>query len=283
MFATIMVPALGDGSDQAALNMAMLFGQAFGSHVDFVRIHTPVRAEAGELEAYTPFGYIDDSYVKLLQRADAEMTERANEAFAKARLTHKARDCTDPEGRGELTIGRLEFPGSSKLVTQARYYDLIVTAGGPEGRATDLVVESGRPVLLAPAKAPESVARTVAIGWKETAEAARAVTAAMPLLCKAERVVVIAANEIDGGATQTAQSANRLAAQLAWHGIKAEPHSILSHSRPAQDAVLDMAAEVHADVLVMGAYGHSRTTEFIFGGFTRHVLHNETLPVFLMH
>jgi nucleotide-binding universal stress UspA family protein len=142
---------------------------------------------------------------------------------------------------------------------------------------------SGRPVVVAPAKRSLSVTRTVAIAWKETAEAARAVSAAMPLLLKAERVVVIAANESEGGGTATVRSAHRLVEQLAWHGIKAEPFTVLSRSPSPVEAVLNMADEVRADILIMGAYGRSRTSEFVFGGFTRHVLNNETLPVFLFH
>lgn len=283
MYATIMVPALGDGTDTAALNTALVFGKAFGAHVDFVRVHSLAGRGTRDVAAALPMGNLGDAYVRMVEDTDEQLSTAARNAFDAINKERKVWVCVDPEARGELSIAYRDCPGDTDNVSEARYYDLVVTAGGPPGAAADLVIGCGRPVVLAPAKTPVSVTRTVAIAWKETAEAARAVTAAMPLLRKAERVVVIAANESEGGGTRTERSATRLVEQLAWHGIKAEPAVILSHSHSAVDAVLNMADALSADILVMGAYGHSRTREFVFGGFTRHVLNNETLPVFLFH
>jgi nucleotide-binding universal stress UspA family protein len=284
MYATIMVPAQGDGTDETALNMAVVIGKAFGAHIDFVRVHRSVAAQTTAFASLLPAGNLGDAYVQMIQDTDAQLTVAARKALDAICKSHNIPLCVDPEGRGKVSFAYRECDDrQTDLVAEARFYDLIVTAGGEPGVAGDVVIGSGRPVVLSPAKRSLSVTRTVAIAWKETAEAARAVSAAMPLLSKAERVVVIAANETEGGGTATARSAHRLVEQLAWHGIKAEPYTILSRAPSPVDAVLNMADEVGADILVMGAYGHARLRELVFGGFTRHVLNNETLPVFLFH
>ena len=78
-------------------------------------------------------------------------------------------------------------------------------------------------------------------------------------------------------------SADALALQLRWHGIKPESFGVSAAGRTAADAVLDMARASGADMLVMGGYDHARLREFIFGGFTRQVLRECRLPVFLFH
>ena len=141
----------------------------------------------------------------------------------------------------------------------------------------------GRPlVLLAPKQAPENLAPTIAIAWKDTAEAARAVTAAMPLLMKADKVLILAAEE-SGGSTASLESAKRLVQQMRWHGISAEAHHVSPAGRSVADAIAHIAQERKADLLVMGAYGHSRFRELVLGGVTRDVLRECRLPVLLFH
>ena len=233
-----------------------------------------------EFAALLPEGNLGDAYVKMVEDADVQLSADAKAAFERVCGAHAFRRSTDPESRGEPSIACRDCT-SGNMVAEARYFDLIVTAGGAS-HTSDLVMGCGRPVVLAPARARDAINRTVAIAWKETAEAARAVTSAMPLLLKSERVVVIAANEGDGP-SRIADSAARLVTQLGWHGTRAEARPILSEVRDVPEAILGEANDVGADLLVMGAYGHSRLTEFVFGGVTRHVLNNDTLPVLMFH
>ena len=282
MYATIMVPALGDGSDDAALGTGFAVGRLFGAHLDCVHVHPAPGSGIETMAAALPYGNIGDAYVRMVEDTDKQLSTRARAAFDAACAAQKPAEETDPENRGAFSVAWREFRGRTDLITQARYYDLTVTAGGPSDITGNLVLGCGRPVLLASTKAPANLAGTVAIAWKETPEAARAVTAAMPLLKKAERVVVIAANE-GQGSEPTARTAARLASQLAWHGIDAQTRCVLTPVELAAEAVLGSTREAGADCLVMGAYGHSRTSEFVFGGFTRYVLHNDTLPLLLFH
>jgi nucleotide-binding universal stress UspA family protein len=146
------------------------------------------------------------------------------------------------------------------------------------------LMRSGRRVLIMPRSAAEMIGRTVVIAWKDSAETARALTAAMPFLVKAERIVVIEVSENGTEADrESGGSSDRLVAGLAWHRIKAEARIVKPGDRTGPEILLSAAGDVGADLVVMGAYGHSRVREMIFGGFTRRVLRAADLPVLMFH
>jgi nucleotide-binding universal stress UspA family protein len=166
-----------------------------------------------------------------------------------------------------------------------------VLAGGPNSRGRlsgaalgAIILGSGRPVLLAPDAETGGPIKTIAFAWKDTAEAARSLTAAMPLLNLATRVHLFCAEE----GKQTTRpdriaSYENIIRYLRWHGFKADGHFVTVGIRTAAEAVLDGARSVEADLLVMGAYGRARLRELIFGGFTQEILNGTDFPVFLFH
>jgi nucleotide-binding universal stress UspA family protein len=123
---------------------------------------------------------------------------------------------------------------------------------------------------------------TIAVAWKGTPEAARALTAAMPLLMKARRVDILVADESDSAA-QCLDCSEHITQHLRWHGVDAHAHFVLPAGRSVAKAVTETAKGFGADLLVMGAYGHSRLREFVFGGFTKEILAGVDIPVFLLH
>jgi nucleotide-binding universal stress UspA family protein len=171
------------------------------------------------------------------------------------------------------------------VLALGRLRDLVVIADAPvtsrlvpAGAGTLLL--GGRPVLLAGSGTPRTIGRHIAIAWKDTPEAARAVWAAMPLLAGAEKVTVLSVEEgIQGD--QGGQAA--LLEQLRWRRIHGEGATVSADGRPAPEALLGAAAKAKADLLVMGAYGHGSLREMIFGGFTRHMLKGRPLPVLMVH
>jgi nucleotide-binding universal stress UspA family protein len=167
-----------------------------------------------------------------------------------------------------------------------RHYDLVVMGRptGPNGLPPNLLerllLGCGRPLLIPSRQPLGPVLGTVMVCWKETAEAARAVGAAMPLLAKAERVVLAGVEEDD------ALLADRLAdlsRQLAWHGVNARPEFIPSGGGPSGELLMATARAHGANLLVMGGYGHSHMREVIFGGFTQSVLQSPDITALLMH
>jgi nucleotide-binding universal stress UspA family protein len=174
-------------------------------------------------------------------------------------------------------------------IAEARYHDLVVLGRPAEATALStngigaVLVESGRPLLVAPETSPENIAPSIAIAWKDGPEAARALTAAAPLLAKADRVIVLTADEGDAETCERVRSADRIAALFRRHGATSDARLVVPGGRDLPDAILDTARASGADIVVMGGYGHSRLRELMFGGFTRHVLEKSSLPIFLFH
>lgn len=173
------------------------------------------------------------------------------------------------------------------VASHARYADLIVVGQSERDdglwRVPAQFPETfwfgvGRPAIVVPSAGRfEQIGERVLIAWNASREAARAVADALPILQRAGEVTLLAINSERGrdGAIDCADAAW----YLARHGVKAT-----ADSRPAKDAevgdlLLSRASEMHADLLVMGAYGHSRLSEFVLGGATRTVLRKMTLPV----
>src|SRR5271166_4177257 len=168
---------------------------------------------------------------------------------------------------------------------RARFFDLIVL--GRSERVVDqphtdvieqTLVNSGRPVLLAPSTPPTNVGEAVAVGWNGSAEATRALAASLPFLVGARIVSLITVGD------KHQESAATLIEYLAWHGIKGQHRHVPSIPGivPGQQ-LLSAAREEDADLLVMGAYGHVPWREFLFGGATREVIGVSLLPLLLAH
>ena len=121
---------------------------------------------------------------------------------------------------------------------------------------------------------------TVVVGWKETPQCARALSAAYPLLRQAQNVILL--NVIEGGCG-IHESLEHLAQQLKWHNMSVETHSITNTAPIASQGVGRAAADLGADLLVVGAYGRRHLREVLFGGVTQSLLEHASMPVLMMH
>lgn len=123
----------------------------------------------------------------------------------------------------------------------------------------------------------------VALGWNGTPEALRAIHAARPWLQRARRIVVLRGQQRNQACNVDWHPPLDVMTYLKRHGIEAELHDLAAEDADAGPALLGSAAALHADLLVMGAYGRNRFSEWIFGGATRHVLDNARIPVLFRH
>jgi nucleotide-binding universal stress UspA family protein len=146
-----------------------------------------------------------------------------------------------------------------------------------------LALESGRPLLVVPyiGRYPET-GRNVVIAWKAGREAARATFDALPLLREAETVQILEIKERSDDRPALAADTS-IAAALARHGIKPGVRTTVAGEIGVGDEILSRLADMGADLLVMGAYGHSRMREMVFGGATRHIFRHMTVPTLFSH
>jgi nucleotide-binding universal stress UspA family protein len=183
---------------------------------------------------------------------------------------------------------------------------VVADAVNEHGRATDLIVvgqvdeesdtgveldfvervvmESGRPVLILPrAWKPGALGNRVLVGWNATREAARAAHDALPILAEAQDVRFVWVDPQKSLEPSGNLPGAEIAQSFARHGVKATAEPLPTPGLNAGEALLNRALDHGADLLVMGAYGHSRMREFVFGGATRFVLRRMSIPTLLSH
>jgi len=175
---------------------------------------------------------------------------------------------------------------------EARYADLVVLSQTDNeevlpGVMSDfpeyVLMNSGRPVLIVPYAGEFShVGKKVLVAWDGSMEASRAITGAMPFLRQAQEVKVVVFNAEKQVNVHGEQPGADIALYLARHGVKVD----VAQEATEQDsgnALLSLAADTFADLLVMGCYAHSRFREILLGGASRTVLESMTLPVLMSH
>lgn len=181
---------------------------------------------------------------------------------------------------------------ADEVVASGRVADLvIVSATNPEeitGVERDFVEQTvmalGRPVIVLPYKGNATVSlNEVIIGWDGGREAARATFDALPLLKKAAKVRVVRIDPQKDPSLRGSVAGADLAEALSRHGVKAEAQGYPTDGQDEGQALMRCAADSGAGLIVMGAYGHSRLAEFIFGGATRFVLNRLVCPVLMSH
>ncbi|MEQ1941769.1 universal stress protein [Mesorhizobium sp. VNQ89] len=168
---------------------------------------------------------------------------------------------------------------------RARYFDLALLGLEPENAGTRMVAEgvifgSGKPSLLLPVAAKLGKLDRIAIAWDGSRVAARAVADARLLLERASSVSIVTVT--DEKPLKDKDSGEKLAESLRDAGLKAKFDTIRAESGPIAATLQRYAAE-HADLLVMGGYGHSRLRDFVLGGATEGVLSDLKLPILLSH
>lgn len=179
---------------------------------------------------------------------------------------------------------------TSVLMLSARYADLVAMSGAASNTADliahryadSVVIAAGRPVLLF----PESYVwdqgfQRIMVAWDGSREATRAVHDALPFLTRARKVMIM---EVTGReAMDTRDPASDIARHLARHGVAVETTHALKGDIGVGDQLLDASIDNSTDLLVAGAYGHSRLREYALGGVTRHLMTHLTIPMIFSH
>ena len=258
----ILVLAAGRSSDGPVFNMALAAARVLGAHLEFLHAHVD-DAAAHSATALHHF---------------EELCERDAITIAIGPSTHTT-SAIPASWHDE------RHAGIGALIHCARHNDLVVVGrptrhnGLPPDLIERLLAESGRPVLLASAIERTRLTGTALVCWKETADAARALSAALPLLAHSKRVVIVSVEEGRG----SPRNLDHLAQRLEWDGILADVRWLRANADPVEHRLEAVAGEVVADLIVMGGHGPGRLREMMFGGCTRHFLDGGERPVLMMH
>jgi nucleotide-binding universal stress UspA family protein len=272
---TILIPSEDHDGMPAVLELALLVARAFGSYMEGFAVRP------------TPAAYVEP--VSGLAIAGADRGESARQA--RAQFFSFMQGNRVPQASSEpavLSFGwpREEPADDAFIGSYGRVFDLIALGRpGPSPQNPRMppleaaLFESGRPALIVPQQAPRTLARNVLVAWNGSTEQAHTNAFALPLLKMAERVTVLT---VEGSFTP-GPPGEEAARHLRQNGIKAEALTIKPGARSAGEAILDQAALLGCDLLVKSAYTQSRLRQMIFGGATRHILANATLPIFMAH
>lgn len=223
----------------------------------------------------------------VLQETITRATEEAQEIEARAK--HVLENSTLRWG-SETGVAQLADV-ARHVAARARFSDLVVLPkpyGEERGAELEAITEAAlfdgdAPTIILPESDQfKPHPRRVMVGWNESLEALRAVRAAMPLLTQADTVHVVVIDPPTHGPSRS-DPGGMLSQYLARHGVSAEI-DVLSKTLPrVSDVLTRHATDMDADLLVMGAYGHSRFREAVFGGATRNMLEQATIPVLMAH
>ena len=287
-FKTLLAPVCGAARDTLTLTAALTVARDFDAHVDAVFARLPATSAVPMIGEGLSGAVVE----QLMTAADEEWSRRAaaaRHAFEKAVGDFDVALHEEPPGPMGPTAAWREVSGSEDdvVVSAGHLSDLVVLGhqrDDPEDMQLTLTLEAAlfqgsRPVLLAPNVQGQRIGGVAAIAWNGSAEAARAVAGALPILHKADAVHILTA---ESGKTDPSV-ADRLSDYLAWHGILAAAKPVEPTGGSVGASLLITAQDLGADLLVMGGYTHSRLRQLILGGVTRHMLAHAEIPVLMNH
>ena len=273
-YATVMVSLALDESNEARLEAAGQIAERFDSGIVGIaaaQFSPPVYFTSGEQAQ------------NLIDQGQALIKKRMSE------LEVQFREATKNRAKYVEWRCAIDFP-ARYILQEARCADIIVSGGqsnalsDPFALASpkDLVMQAGRPLLIAPDNVSWLDLRSVLMAWKDTPEARRAIAYSLPMLRKAKEVNV--AEIVEAGDSRSA-AVSRVRDVVTWlsrHGVSAS--EVVPENGGDVIAQLDaIAANVGAGVVVAGAYGHSRFRELILGGMTQHLITQSSRCVLLSH
>jgi nucleotide-binding universal stress UspA family protein len=265
-----------DASSRSAprVRFAQQLARAHGADLTAMYAVTPLMTRHASAMA------LDAGLAALLMTTDQTLRERARAMVEKTAASQVPQPrWLAGDGLAEAVFWRAAFCADLMVLGQSVPAD--EDDGGVDSDFVQtVVIESGRPAMVLPyIGVPSEFGRTLLVAWKETREAARAVTAAIPFLQRAARVHVVSFGG-EGGAAGTPS----IDAYLRLHGV-----SVTLHHEAAEppgdmgDCLLSRVTDLGADMMVMGCFGHSRAREWVLGGATRTVLKSMTVPVLMAH
>ncbi len=275
----VLVQVDGSRTGAARFAAAIDLAQAHGAHLTglCLAVEPPVPA--------TILGLIPPDLLTSQRKAVLEQAETATAQF------RVAVEAAGLPGEGRI-VDVLDLDAADVFIQHARHTDLVILSqADPEEMsalrsefATDILMGSGRPAIVIPYIGPApTLGQRVLVAWDGGREATRAVNDSLPLLKRAHSVTVLSVNpDVSNNGDRRDPGAD-ISLHLARHGVKVTAARTVARKTSIGDVILADIADNSIDLLVMGAYGHSRLRELVLGGVTRHLLEHMTVPVLMSH
>lgn len=283
----ILVPLDGTERSKPVMALGLSFSRDLGAHVDVLHVRNDPKETIPLLGEGMSVSMIEEM-IEIAEKEGGERAVHGREIFEQLVSELSLMISRKPAAAGASASWSEETGREDEIIARrGRLADLIVVmrpTAGSEGTATltlnTALFDTGRPVLVAPPGETSEIGKHIAISWNGSAESARAVSSAMPLISNADKVTLLT---VASDQTSTARGPE-LATYLEWHGITAFTQTFEASGQPTIGAaLLAECTGVGADLLVMGAYTHSRMRQMILGGVTRHVLGEAKIPLFMAH
>jgi len=283
---SILVPMMGNAQDTIALDAAAALTLRFGAHLEALHISSTGDNALPFLGESTSGAVIEEIITRIESEAEALA------AKAKSVFEDWAKEAKIPQGKlsddatATLSFTQITGDRDAILAARARSSDLVVFRApqteDDAGLSADIEVvlmESGRPLILVPKKVTDDFANKAFVAWNDSVESARAASAALPLLKKADSVTVAAVRH-NNDATPDLEG---ISALLSAHGADVGTTTIDADDKEISDVLVEHVRRHEGAILVMGAYSHSRLREQVLGGVTQDILDFTEVPVMLVH
>ncbi|MBV9251366.1 MAG: universal stress protein [Acetobacteraceae bacterium] len=281
----VLLPLTGTAAGEAALTTALMIARIWNAHVTCLH----VRVDSRDVAPLAGEGLSGAMIEEMMAATEKESSERAHAVRTMFDRFVARHEVVVAEARPNTNMPTASFASvtgreEDLVAQQARLADLTIVPhpdAGEDVSSSDalhaVLFDSGRPVLISPQIARQTIGTRVCLAWNGTAESASSALAALPWMQRAEAVRILSAD----GYQRRGPAAPDLAAYLALHNV----HADIEVFRPVNNSVgaglLAAAAHFGCDFLSMGAYSHSRLRQLILGGVTRHVLEHANLPVMM--
>ncbi len=277
---SILIPFEESDIVDSVLETAFCVARRFNGYVEGVYVQPALPAIASA----DGFGVVTPAFVEKYEQEDKARIQQAQDYFERY-FSERGVSNTVVSGQPSA-VWQNVGPSDDYVGHRGRLFDLVVVGRPMHGATTPTMhtleaalFESGRPILIAPPKAPSTIGETVVIAWNGSTETARTIAFALPFLQQASKVIVLSINEF----SVPGPSGADVARHLGYNDIEATAMNGDMANRSPGEAMLGEAMAQGADLMIKGAYTHSRLRQMIFGGATNHILSYAELPVFMAH
>jgi len=287
MVSTVLCPLNGSEAARPVLETAMGFARDVGFHLEVLHVRPDAKDTIPLLGEGMSVAMVEDM-IGMADEEAASRSTRARAMFDDVRQALGVAIADQPNDAQTATTSWVEEAGREDEIVarRGRLNDLVVAlrpfADADVSATVTLnaaLFETGRPALVIPPAGAPGFGKRVAISWNGSAQSAKAVSAARRVLGRADHVLVLVADSPRTAGVR----ADELANYLKWHGVSADTRTFEGTNQDVPGLLLEECKKVEADLLVMGAYTHSRMRQLILGGVTRHVLDHADIPLFMAH